>query len=319
MGADRDPIERALGDSRDLYDIATWDQRTALDDISVRLASFLAASSRMLVYTMGITILFVQIALTGFAVVRSPALGVMTVFSVVPALALAGYIWYSDVTIREKPRMLVVTFLLGVFFAGFAAIVNSAFMPLANAPVVGMALFFFLVVGPVEEFVKWLAVRFYAFRREEFDAVIDGAVYGAVAGLGFAFIENAIYISRVYLEAVSLGIQVLPATIGVTSVRSLAGPGHVIYSAFAGYYLGLAKFNPDDAGPIVVKGLLIATVLHGFYNTVVTYVPDLVPFNFLVFVVLYDGLLLFVLLRKLGRYRRAYEASLEVDADSDAA
>ena len=207
-------------------------------------------------------------------------------------------------------------------WASFAAVLNTlaqdAFRVL---PVVGMALFFYLVVGPVEETVKWLAIRLYAYRDDRFHAVIDGAVYGAMAGLGFATIENTIYIGQQYLTALQAGAggsPVFGAALPTAFVRSFAGPGHVIYSAFAGYYLGLAKFNPENAGPIAVKGLLIAAFIHGTYNTVVTYMGPVsrllgiaLPsfLLFLGFVVLYDGVLLLVLFRKLSRYRSAYRES----------
>lgn len=310
MTSDRDLIEQVLGQSHDLYDIATWEERTLLDRISVRLHRWLRTTTRALVILMAVLILVGQIVLTGFAVLQGPILGALTLFSVVPALLLTGYIWYGDPTLRQPARSLVVTFVLGVLFAGFAAIVNTLLGGLfALIPVVGLALYFFIVVGPVEEFVKWLAVRMYAYRREEFHAVIDGAIYGAIAGLGFATIENLIYITRVYIEAIEVGVNLLPSAIGITSVRALAGPGHVIYSTFAGYYLGLAKFNPDNRGPIVVKGLLIAALLHGLYNTAVSYLPAIVEFNligFFGFVIIYDGVLLYVLFRKLSRYRSAY-------------
>jgi len=101
----------------------------------------------------------------------------------------------------------------------------------------------------------------------------------------------------------------------ITALRALAGPGHVIYSAFAGYYLGLAKFNPDRAGPIVVKGLLIAAFIHGTYNTFVGIVPAAMSFflgvpsliAFFGFVVVYDGVFGYFLYRKLRRYRHAYD------------
>lgn len=313
----RDPVERVFGASRDLYDVATWENRTLLDAVSVSLARLLALVSRVLVIGVAVGIIVFQLALSGFAVFRNPTLGVLTLLSAVPALGLVAYIWYGDPTLRQSTRSLVVTFVLGVIFAGFAAVLNTVAGPLfVGIPVVGMALFFYLVVGPVEEFVKWLAIRLYAYKLDEFEAVIDGAIYGAVAGLGFATIENAIYITRVYLEAVQLGVNLVPATIGIASVRSLAGPGHVIYSAFAGYYLGLARFDPENAGAIVVKGLLIATLVHGTYNTAVTYLPDVVPFPFLAFlgfVLVYDGLFLAILFRKLSRYRHAYHDVLAAD------
>jgi RsiW-degrading membrane proteinase PrsW (M82 family) len=183
--------------------------------------------------------------------------------------------------------------------------------------------------------VKWLAVRLLPYRHESFDAVIDGAVYGAAAGLGFATIENALYISRgismdptgaFVLAQTGTGIEgIIGAGAGITALRALAGPGHVLYSAFAGYYLGLAKFNPDRAGPIVVKGLLIASFIHASYNTLVGIVPNLVTFVpgapqglvFLGFVVAYDGVFGYVLYRKLRRYRESYRAVHDgVDEDT---
>jgi RsiW-degrading membrane proteinase PrsW (M82 family) len=314
MSSEQDLIERVLGDSRDLYDVATWTERTLLDRIAVAISNGLEASTRPLVVLTAIFVVVAQFALTGFAVVRSPLLGGLTLLSVVPTVLLVGYIWYGDPTLRQSLRSLVVTFVLGVLFAGFAAIVNTALNGLFGLiPGIGLALYFFLVVGPVEEFVKWLAVRLSAYRSEEFHAVIDGAVYGAVAGLGFATIENAIYITRVYLDVAQVGVNVVPATVGIASVRLLAGPGHVIYSAFAGYYLGLAKFNPESRGPIVVKGLLIAALVHGTYNTLVSYLPSVVTFSmpvFVAFILVYDGIFLAVLFRKLARYRDAYHDAL---------
>ncbi|MFB6192264.1 MAG: PrsW family intramembrane metalloprotease, partial [Haloarculaceae archaeon] len=205
--------------------------------------------------------------------------------------------------------------------------------------------------APVEETVKLLAVRLLPYRDSSFDAVLDGAVYGAAAGLGFATIENALYITRnlgggggggegavAALGAVGLatvpglavGLERLIGNIigaggGITAVRALAGPGHVIYSAFAGYYLGLAKFNPDRAGPIAVKGLLVAAFIHATYNTLVSVVPGIVLafvpgvsqlVVFFGFVVVYDGVFGLLLVRKIARYRRAYTA-VTGDGDPD--
>jgi RsiW-degrading membrane proteinase PrsW (M82 family) len=204
-----------------------------------------------------------------------------------------------------------------VLTANFAAVVNTVLQPLfAPLDFVGLALFFFLVVGPVEEAVKLLAVRLYAYGQDAFTSVIDGAVYGAVAGLGFATVENALFIGR---EVSGLGMDVGFGTIigaggGITAVRALAGPGHVIYSAVAGYYLGLAKFNPDQRGPIVVKGLLIAAFIHATYNTTVGIGSGLIAgvlglpplLGFFGYVLLYDTVWGLFLLGKLRRYNGAY-------------
>jgi RsiW-degrading membrane proteinase PrsW (M82 family) len=306
----------------DLYDIARWEPRTWVDRLSVRVYRLLVTAARTIVVLLALGILLSQFALTGAATISNPTVGVFIFLSIVPAALLALYVWRSDVTRREPLGLLVGTFLLGILFASFAAVFNSIAQPLfGGTSVVGMVLFFYLVVGPVEETVKWLAIRLHAYRSDHFRAVVDGAVYGAAAGLGFATIENALYISQQYLQAAETagaGAALFEAALPTAAVRTFAGPGHVIYSAFAGYYLGLAKFNPEDAGPIVVKGLLVAAFIHATYNSAVTVLPGLVALAglgigsglaFLGFVVLYDGVFLLVLLRKIRRYRAAFEAT----------
>ncbi|WP_458186870.1 PrsW family intramembrane metalloprotease [Haladaptatus sp. NG-WS-4] len=315
MDEQRDPVSRGIDDSVDLYGISTWEERTRLDWFARKLYGTIVATARVVVILLALAILLVQFALGGLAAATDPWVGTFILLSVVPAFALAAYIWYADVTMSEPLPLLVGTFLLGVLFAGFAAVFNSYTEPLfRNIPVVGMVFFFYIIVAPIEETVKWLAVRLYAFRSPRFDAVIDGAVYGAMAGLGFATIENAIYISQEFLSSGGTD-QFLRA--GQTAVfRLFAGPGHVIYSAFAGYYLGLAKFNRENAGPIVVKGLLIAAFIHATYNSLVGFVPALVSTFFptvstamayIAFVLVYDGFFGYLLYRKIARYRRLYD------------
>ncbi|MDS0280568.1 PrsW family intramembrane metalloprotease [Haloarcula onubensis] len=319
----RDPVERKSDRSVDLYEITDWEVRSVFD----RLVYFLYYAGqwalRGLVILLAIAILAVQIAFGGLgALGAQPLFAALAALSAIPALVLAGYIYYADVTTDEPLTLLVGTFMLGVLFAGFAAILNTVLRGPVQfvgsigglLPFLGQVTFFLLIVGPVEESVKLLAVRLYAYRDDRFDAVIDGAVYGAMAGLGFATIENALYIVQ-NTEMVAGTLQAISAGSGIAAVRALAGPGHVIYSAFAGYYLGLAKFNPKNAGPIVLKGLLIATVIHAGYNSLsgvvtgllssVYGVPQFVAF--VGFVVVYDGIFILLLLRKLDAYRQAYK------------
>jgi protease PrsW len=331
MRGQRDPIERESRESRDLYDVSTWEQRSTVDAISAWLYRFGVASAKAFVIVLAALFLLVQFVLGGLGAVTEPVVGAFVLLSVVPAFAIAAYVWYADVTTGEPLSLLVITFTLAVLFAMFAAVINSiaqGFFGLLPA-VIGLPLFFFLVVGPVEETVKLLAVRLYAYRDVRFDAVIDGAVYGAAAGLGFATIENAIYITE-GLESGLGTTELIGAAGGTAAVRALAGPGHVLYSAIAGFYLGLAKFNQENAGPIVVKGLLIAAVFHALYNTLAGIVPALLTaaatwitpgIAIIGYIVLYDGIVAYFLYRKIAGYRRAYEdvGVTRSDADEPAA
>ncbi len=328
----QDPLQRAATNDRDLHEVATWEPRSWLDRFSVSVYTVAAAILRAFVMTLAAIILVAQFALGGLGVIVDPVIGLIVVLSIIPALAIFAYIWVADVTTREPLSLLVGTFFLGVLFAMFAAVINAVgIRPFAALAQIGqvvaspaaeavsflaLALFFFLIVGPVEETVKLLAVRLYAYRSDQFDAVINGAVYGAAAGLGFATIENALYISQV-LETGVDGIAAIQPAGEMAAARAIAGPGHVLYSAIAGFYLGLAKFNPQHAGPLVTKGILIAAFFHALYNTLVGPVPEAaalaiepltVPLAVFGFVVIYLTVVGFFLYRKVGAYHRAYRS-----------
>jgi RsiW-degrading membrane proteinase PrsW (M82 family) len=316
-----DPVEASTGDGEtvDLYEVSTWEERSRLDGFAVALYRLITATARGAVVLVGLVLLF---GIGAFSAVTNPAVGVLTALSALPALGLAAYVYLSDVTASEPPSLLFGTFLLSVVTATFAAVLNGlAQPPFAEFGFLGLVVFFFVFVGPVEETVKLLAVRLYAYSDDRFRAVIDGAVYGAMAGLGFAFIENALYIERQVMGAtLGSGLALVELGAGITLTRALAGPGHVIYSAFAGYYLGLAKFNPENRGPIVVKGLVIAALIHATYNSTVGLgtaaftalgLPQLGA-SF-AYILLYDGFFAALLLRKIRRYRRLYRS---VDAAS---
>jgi len=321
MSGWRDPVQQRDDGSMELQDVVDWRPESLPDRIIYRLYSLSQVGVRVGLVVLAVLILASHFALGGLGALADPLVGVFVVLSAVPALVLAIYIWHADVTTGDSLRPLVVTFVLGFLFAGFAGVLNVAVASWLVPPALGadvhpellLAGLFLLVVAPIEEGVKLLAVYLYAYRSPAFNAVIVGAVYGAAAGLGFATIENAIYITRYTDTAAGFSTTLAQGT-SIATQRALAGPGHVIYSAFAGYYLGLAKFNREYAGPIVLKGLLAAVFIHGWYNVLVSHVPDLVVSatgipdfaGVVAFIVVYDGIFAVLLGRKLARYRSAY-------------
>ena len=196
QGLDRPrvPCERAVSGQIDLYEVTEWDERSGLDRIAMRTHWLVGRSVRLIIVLAAVSVL---VGIGGVAVLTDAETSVLTVLSGVPAVAIAWYVYRSDVTTAEPLSLLVATVLLGMVTASFAAVINSALRPsFSLLGPLGVAAFFIVVVGPVEEAVKLLAVRLYAYADARFDAVIDGAVYGAMPGLGLAIFENAFYITR---------------------------------------------------------------------------------------------------------------------------
>jgi hypothetical protein len=101
--------------------------------------------------------------------------------------------------------------------------------------------------------------------RKEFDSVLDGIVYGAVTAMGFAAIENVLYIYRNgYLESGWEGFWIL-VFIRVVVV----GMMHPFFTAFTGIGLAIARMTRNVPVKIVAvpTGYAIAVIAHAFHNT----------------------------------------------------
>jgi RsiW-degrading membrane proteinase PrsW (M82 family) len=178
--------------------------------------------------------------------------------ALLPSLLLIWYFYSRDV-FPEPRRVLERTFGLGclVTLPVLVVAVPLLFLvvtPLtAVNPVAGAVAAAFLTAAIPEEFFKFLVVLLYCSRQPEFDEPMDGIVYGAVASLGFATLENILYVSGGGLE-MALGRA-------FTAV-----PCHAFLGAVMGYYVGQARFHPERRGPLLATGLGLAILLHGLYD-----------------------------------------------------
>ncbi len=183
----------------------------------------------------------------------------MTLLSIAlaPGIFWVWFFYKKDKYEPEPKKIIIFTFLLGVLATIPAGLINSMFVPesLENA---GLFLIFFaafIVVGPVEEISKYLAIRVYALRSKEFNEPIDAMVYSITAALGFATFENFLYIS-----------QYGPSLILMRAVTGCLG--HAGFSGIFGYYLGKAKFSSPQNNSLVYKGLALAAFAHGLFDFV---------------------------------------------------
>lgn len=117
----------------------------------------------------------------------------------------------------------------------------------------------------VEEFWKGFGVfLIFLVARRAFDGPVDGVVYGALVGAGFAFTENIQYFAISLIEG---GGAELSTTF---IVRAVLSPfAHAMFTALTGYAIGLAARRHAPAGTALAAGLLGmlgAILLHGFWN-----------------------------------------------------
>ncbi len=190
--------------------------------------------------------------------------------ALLPVALLLIAIYLKDKASPEPAEQLVKAFVFGVISAGLA-IVLSTLLEVAglysqwdpyNANGIRMA--FFGAAIPEETaklFMLWLLLR----RNKFFDENMDGIVYAAFVSLGFAAIENVLYLFSDSESFLSVGIMRACTAI----------PGHFCFGILMGYYYSLATFGNKAILRNKVFTWLAPVMAHGFYDAIlfITNVP----------------------------------------------
>ena len=187
----------------------------------------------------------------------------LLVIAIAPAVALFLFFYLRDKYRREPIGVLLATFGLGAASLVPAVVTSLALQRLtgwrSNTPSLLQAfLGAMIIVGLVEEGAKFIVVRFYAYHRPEFDEPYDGIMYSVMAALGFATLENIIYI---FSNGAGTGVM----------RALLAMPSHAFDGVLMGYFLGEAKFARSDrvGNWLSALGFALAVIAHGLYDFIV--------------------------------------------------
>lgn len=181
----------------------------------------------------------------------------LLLLAVAPVTIVILYIYFKDKFEKEPIKFLFKNFLLGAtasilltFILGYVA---SKLIPLMDATsILQQFLRAFIVVALVEEFSKYVIVKYYAQRNKEFNEPFDGIVYAVMVSMGFAALENILYVFQ------------YGAATGILRAFT-AVPAHATFAILMGYFMGKAKFSKNSVA-LNLTGLLFATLFHGAYD-----------------------------------------------------
>jgi RsiW-degrading membrane proteinase PrsW (M82 family) len=211
-----------------------------------------------------------SVLIVGFFIVRGgpTAFLISAIAAVLPAPVYGAAILWLDRHEREPARLVIAVFLWGavvaIAIAGLINLVTLRALSEAFGPERGALLWASLPVPVVEETAKGLALLLLlAFMRREFDNVLDGIVYGALVGLGFAMTENVEYFMRAFNHG---GVAALGVNFYVRAV--LTGFNHSMYTGMIGLGFGLARETRHPAVRWIAPagGFCAAIILHGLWN-----------------------------------------------------
>ena len=177
-----------------------------------------------------------------------------------PSLFLLTFFYLKDRYEREPLQHILMAFGLGLYamIAGHGmASTAESWVPrdwLLTGGEPAKLFDAFVLSGFIEELAKWVVLIAAVYHWQEFDEPLDGVVYGVAIALGFATLENILYVARLGLD--------------IAWGRALfAVPAHALFGGVMGYYAGRSKF--DHGAPLWLdRALCFAApvIFHGLYN-----------------------------------------------------
>ena len=211
--------------------------------------------------------------------------GLLLILAALPVILILLFVYHKDKN-KEPMRLLIRLFIAGILSCILVLILSSileVFFPfmrgsLASKSFFDILLYAFFGVAIVEEFCKWLMTYIVGYNNREFDELYDGIVYAIFVSLGFAFIENILYV----INTSSVNTALLRAVSAV--------PSHACDAIFMGYYLSLAKQyslrkRKDLEKKNIILSLAVPTILHGIYDFCLMSGQTILITVFIVFVV----------------------------------
>lgn len=183
--------------------------------------------------------------------------------ALLPVFLIFKYIYGLDKVEREPMGFVLKVLLWGAVFSIPCAVVErfaisfiQAFYDIESVKYAFMENTF--GVALVEELSKWLVLMILVWRNNNFDYRYDGIVYATTASLGFAALENILYVVN-FGTGVSIGRAIF------------AIPGHTTFGVFMGFFLSRAKTQELDNREffkliLLLFSLAIPMLIHGCYD-----------------------------------------------------
>ena len=223
---------------------------------------------------------------------------VLTLLAVIPSVFLLIKVYQADKVEKEPAPLLFKLFIKGLESAFFAAVVEALLINFGLNTLVQLGLIegegsflyhaieAFLIVAVAEEGFKYYFLKQTTWNHPAFDYRFDAVVYAVFVSLGFATIENILYVWGSQIES-GTGLQ-LSVYRGVLSV-----PAHCVFAVAMGIHYGAAKyaqgheqFDLEEAG--LRKAFLVPVLMHGFFDFALMMNQPLYTGLFFVFVILAD-------------------------------
>ncbi|UTR14611.1 glutamic-type intramembrane protease PrsW [Salipaludibacillus sp. LMS25] len=187
--------------------------------------------------------------------------------AITPAVALLTFFYLKDEFEQEPIIMVVRSFIYGALLVFPVMFIQFAIQ--YETEIASPFLLIFFKASFIEEFLKWFIVLITIFYHVHFNQRYDGIVYATAVALGFASVENVLY-----LLANGVDTAFFRAVFPVTS--------HALFGVVMGFYFGKAKFNREKRYRYLFLAFFFPYTLHSLYNLILVVLSSwmyvLIPF-----------------------------------------
>lgn len=176
--------------------------------------------------------------------------------AVAPAIVLAIIMIRKDKR-REPIGWLLAAVGLGILVGPAVLLLGYWGLPdIASDSFVGAFLSSFISAAIPEEGLKFAALYFLAKRCKHFDEMFDGIVYAVCIGMGFAGLENILYVCS---DEDWIMLSISRALMSV--------PMHYFFAIIMGTFFSLAWFDKRNSKIYMIAALVLPIIVHGLYDT----------------------------------------------------
>nr|WP_300094912.1 PrsW family glutamic-type intramembrane protease [Sedimentibacter sp.] len=198
--------------------------------------------------------------------------------AITPGIALGLFFYFFDRHDREPIRILLKVFIMGIISVIPTIFVENILTFFNVFPgIIGIGYTAFIVAGLTEEYMKRQVVLKTVYFNPVFDEKLDGIVYCVISALGFATIENVMYVVFRFSDVESIGLY----------RAILSVPAHMLFAVTMGYYLSMAKFalTTEESQFYFKKSLTVPAVLHGIFDFILMSQIEILMILFIPFVI----------------------------------
>jgi len=198
----------------------------------------------------------------------------LILIALAPVFIIAFYIYLRDKYEREPVGQLLLALAAGCLITLPVMIVEGWLAkPMVYLTGYSSAAWnAFVVAAFTEELFKFLAFLILFWNNRNFNEKFDGIVYAAFISLGFAVVENILYVTNG------------GAGVGLTRAFT-AVPAHALFGVVMGYQGGLARFYPRERTWRLFLALTLPILLHGVYDFILMSGHPYLLFAFIPYVV----------------------------------